>query len=355
MRIIHMISSRIWGGSEVYVLSLCKEQREAGHDVEIICAGNSVVKDGFEAEGFKVRTMTMHGHLNFMTSYRLAASLFNDRKKTVVHVHKFSDAFLAVKAKKLSHSQDHVRVVCTVHLIEPADTSARYKRLYDGLDAMIFISRIALRGFLSTNPPVNRNKLHVVYNSIKPSVVNNVVKKNSRPVEILYLGRLLKEKGVDTLIESLMLVPDASLKICGTGEESYCNYLKQLAVKIGVEDRITWLGFSENVYMYIALADIGVVPSRWQEPFGLVLLEFMSQGVPVVTTDNGAQPEIITDGSDGLLVEPDNSSAFAKAIKKLVDDYDLRMRIGEKGRQTYRQKFSYDKFYREVMSVYEGS
>ena len=104
---------------------------------------------------------------------------------------------------------------------------------------------------------------------------------------------------------------------------------------------------------YIGEADIAVIPSRWQEPCALVNFEFLAAGVPLVTSNTGGQPEIISEGIDGLLVPPNDPKALAEAIQRLVDDPDLRKKMGEAAREKFLNRFTYDKFYQRVMSVYD--
>jgi len=356
MKIIHFSSGNVWGGSECYIFDLCKRQIEDGHDVEIISADRPEIVNIFRQHGFKVTIMQMHGHMN-ITPLRLAAKLRLSRQNTVIHVHKSSDAFLAQKARFLAGNPDHVKIVSTTHIIEPAVTDNKHNKMYGRMDAMIFISKISMNAFLSSSPRIDRQKIHLVYNSIVPVSITPSDKALDRTnkIEVLYAGRLIAEKGVDTLLEAIALVPGVMLKICGTGEDAYVSSLKAMADKLGISERTEWCGFRPNIFESIANADIGVVPSRWAEPFGLIILEFMSLKVPVVTTDNGAQPEIITNGVNGLLVKPDDPIALSQAIKTLADDATLRRKLGAAGLNTYKSRFTYEEFYRQITEVYHAA
>ncbi|MDE5976469.1 MAG: glycosyltransferase family 4 protein, partial [Muribaculaceae bacterium] len=159
------------------------------------------------------------------------------------------------------------------------------------------------------------------------------------------------------LIKALPLLSDIPLRlrIAGTGSKEYQESLLKLAADLGVTEKIDWIGFIPDVYEEVRKADICVAPSRARESFGLTVIEAMSQGRPVVTTDNGAQPEIITDGKDGLLIRPEDENFLAEAIRKLSADPDLRREMGRNAFNTFSARFSYDIFFRKMMEEYEGN
>ena len=122
---------------------------------------------------------------------------------------------------------------------------------------------------------------------------------------------------------------------------------------MGVGDRISWLGFVSDIFGEIRNADICVAPSVWREPFGLTIIEFMSQARPVVTTNNGAQTEIITPCKDGILIPPSDPKALAEGIKSLASDIALRKGMGNEAFITFNSKFSYNVFFNRIIKVYQ--
>ena len=360
MKIIHLVSAKEWGGAEVYAISLAKEQVAHGHEVEIICADRPVVVKKFRDAGFKVTTMQINGHLNLLSPIRIALmSRCKRGEKTVIHVHRFCDNLLAAKAMRLLPAGQRPALVSTMHIIEPAPTDRRYNRLYKIIGRIIFISYKSRKGFLETSPAIDAKKLTVIHNSIstpsKASAEPRRAPAKSRKTSLCYVGRAYREKGIHTLISALPSIPGATLTICGTGEQRYLDELHDLASRLGVGESIHWVGFTDKADEYMSKADIGVVPSSWAEPFGLVILEFMSKAIPVVTTDNGAQPEIITDGVDGLLVPPERPDALAAAVNRLAQDPALREKIGNAARDTFERRFTYDKFYARIMDAYDSA
>lgn len=120
---------------------------------------------------------------------------------------------------------------------------------------------------------------------------------------------------------------DWRLQIAGGGSEESLNYLKGLCRECGVEDRVDFLGFQEDIESLYKKAEIFVLSSRY-EGFGLVLIEAMSQGCACVACDyKGRQREIIQDDSQGLCCEPDDVDALAQALMRMIEDEDYRKTV----------------------------
>ncbi|MDE6397528.1 MAG: glycosyltransferase family 4 protein [Muribaculaceae bacterium] len=357
MRIIHLVRATTWGGGEQYAKDLCDYSAEAGHRVTVFTRGIPQVDNRFTCPGIQREELPLGGVFDFVSPRKLAKWINGVTDREVfVHVHTFKDAEIVARAKRIVGKRKKIVLVCTRHLVKRGKKSFRWKRIYSALDRLIFVSELAKSEFLSSNPPIESSKLTVIHNSVrvpKHEPVETV--EEQKEIRLLYTGRVSEEKGIDVLIKSLAIIKNTRLKliIAGTGPESLTDSLKKLASELGVSDRIEWTGFLEDVYSEIRSADICVAPSRWREPFGLTIIEFMSQGKPVITTSNGDKKEIITDGEDGLLEEPDTSEALAEAIARLVSDESLRMRLGDQAAKTFNSRFTYPVFFQKIITAYE--
>jgi len=158
------------------------------------------------------------------------------------------------------------------------------------------------------------------------------VASHPREEWILYAGRLSPEKGIDRLLEAAARLPRKwRVKIAGQGPEK--DGLERLAERLGVAERVDWLGhrsYEELCRQYRA-ARLLVVPSVWDEPFGLVGLEALAHRLPVVAFDVGGASEWLRDGQVGTLVEPDSPPALARAISALLEDPARCQEMGEAG------------------------
>jgi glycogen synthase len=154
---------------------------------------------------------------------------------------------------------------------------------------------------------------------------------------LLQAGRLDPDKGVDISIEALAHLPtQATLTILGSGDPSYQARLQRLAQSLGVAARVRFLGAvaSELLPSYYAQADALLFPIRWEEPWGLVPLEAMGIGCPVVATPKGGAVTYLRDGDNSLFIPPEDPQALAGAVRRLADDPKLRAKLRAGGIRT---------------------
>lgn len=154
---------------------------------------------------------------------------------------------------------------------------------------------------------------------------------------LLYVGRVVHQKGVTTAIEALAHLPDAAtLRIVGEGDEPYRVELHHLAQRLGVAERVSFEPPipHEAVIDAYREADLVVFPVQWAEPWGLVPLEAMALGRPVVATGRGGSGDFLRDGVNSLLFEAGDSRALASAIIRIADDPELRNRLRSGGYET---------------------
>jgi glycosyltransferase involved in cell wall biosynthesis/GT2 family glycosyltransferase len=179
---------------------------------------------------------------------------------------------------------------------------------------------------------------------------------------VLFVGRLEKRKGIETLFraipEVLEEVPDAQFYIVGKDTDlapsggSYKNYLlKNLDKKC--HSNVKFIGYIEDRKLknYYKDCNLFVAPSLY-ESFGLIFLEAMGWGKPVIGCDIGGIPEIVKDGMNGILIKPDDEKSLAEAIIRLLTDRDLRSKMGASGRRKVEDEFSVDKMSEYTHAIY---
>jgi glycosyltransferase involved in cell wall biosynthesis len=149
-----------------------------------------------------------------------------------------------------------------------------------------------------------------------------------QPIRLLYVGRLSPEKGIPILLRAATkLACDYELRLAGSGQQEV--ELKSLASALGVQHKVHFLGpisWGDALFDLMRSSDILILPSH-TEGLGLVLLEAMSQGLPVVASDVGGIPEVVRDGVTGLLFPAGDADALAAAISKLVNHDRLRIEV----------------------------
>lgn len=169
---------------------------------------------------------------------------------------------------------------------------------------------------------------------------------------IVYAGRFERIKGIWTLLDVASKLPHVTFKLAGHGggEEE----LRNEVYKRGLHN-IEFLGFlsQDKLKGVIRSARACVVPSEWDEPFGLAVVESMALGTPVVASRIGGIPEIITSGKDGLLCEPGSVEDFTSAVKKLIDSPDYALQLSTEAIKTVEVRFSRAAYYTKLIGLYE--
>lgn len=166
---------------------------------------------------------------------------------------------------------------------------------------------------------------------------------------LLCAGRVDPRKGVDTAIEALAALPRTTLEIVGTGLPEDLEALRALAGRIGVAERVTFrpqVAHAALAAVYAA-ADAVVFPVRWEEPWGLVPIEAMSVGRPVIATGTGGSAEYLRDGRNCLTFTPGAAAGLAAAVTRLAGDPGLRTRLYAGGRETA-ARYTQEAFDRQV-------
>jgi glycosyltransferase involved in cell wall biosynthesis len=155
--------------------------------------------------------------------------------------------------------------------------------------------------------------------------------------QLLYVGRLDERKGVHTAIEALShLPPEAGLVVIGGWDEQEADRLRGLAARLGVAGRVRFEGQFEREELpaAYAAADAVVFPVVWEEPWGLVPLEAMARGRPVVATGRGGSGEYLRDGENCLLFPAGDAASLAAALERLAAGEELRSRLRRAGLET---------------------
>ncbi len=167
---------------------------------------------------------------------------------------------------------------------------------------------------------------------------------------VLFAGRLVSEKGVWTLLRAARELPHVLFKIVGTGPEEEALHAAGDRLR-----NVEFLGFKsgETLWNLYRGARCVVVPSLWEEVFGLTALEAMASGKPVVASNIGGLPEVVQDRMTGLLVPPGSVASLAEAIERLTRDAAWSQALGRAARERVVYEFSLERHYAGLMKIYE--
>lgn len=173
--------------------------------------------------------------------------------------------------------------------------------------------------------------------------------------QFLYLGRLVSEKGIGTLIKALALVvkkhPGKSVTLLIIGEGNWQDRLESLAAEAGVENHIVFAGrrTGDELVEMVSQCEIAVVPSEWEEPMGGVALELLAAGKPLIVSKNGGVAECT--GKAALLFDNGDHVMLANCMARLLEDAELRAALQQKGKEQLK-KFNPERLAREYISLF---
>lgn len=228
-----------------------------------------------------------------------------------------------------------------------------YDAVLDGADHFLALSQGAQQALKSQGvraERISRVNVGVDTSFWKPAATPKSTPSNR--LQLVFVGRLHWQKGLQTLLEALELATaHVDLTVIGTGpDEAHIRWLLDQRARRGNPELKSHVRFvpervsREELLRYRQVADVQVVPSiptsQWREQMNFAMLEGLSCGVPVIASNTGGIPEAVTHGSEGLLVAPDNPPELAAGIDRLAADSDTRREMGLRARERMVREFN---------------
>lgn len=348
MRVLQVASALYdWGGIERYVAYLAEGLSSRGHKVHATVPKGSPLDQ---------RLKCRKDHLSLKRQFSARAllgylKLFREVEYDVVHVHFSRDFVMPAIAARMTRQP---LVMMTRHVALPWSKSqvARYTKLYDHIIAVS-----------------DATKKHLVASGVKPGMVT--VAKAGCPAlkpeqlreplrammgiakddfAIGSFGRLVKEKGISTLIQAVPHLPDKTrIEIFGDGPLRAELEAEAAQVAPG---RIKFHGFVEGIDDRMNAMDAVAIPSVWEEAFPFAALEALSLGKPIIASKVGGLPEIVQHQRTGLLFEKEDADSFAKCVRHLQEVPNLRAAIEENARKLHRSDFTVDAMAERIEHAY---
>lgn len=338
--IFHTESSRGWGGQEVRMLIEARWLRELGWRVLVACRPGGVVQARAKRAGVPAVAVSMRAAWDLSAVLRLVR-LIRREGVNLVHTHSSVDAWLGGMAGRLAG----IPVVRSRHVSLPI--RRRLNPVYTLLADRVVTSGEAIRR-LVIEAGVNAAKVVAIPAGVDldefPGVSGDRIRSGfglTRPV-IGSIAMFRGSKGHDLLLEAFTLLrgefPQARLLLVGDGIRR--AWVESLAHERGLNGWVTFTGFRDDVADLLSAMDCFVLASTRTEGVPQSLLQALAAGVPVVASAVGGVPEIIEDGTTGLLVPPGDARALAQAVRVVLTDPQAASRRTRAGRVLVAQKFS---------------
>lgn len=372
---------RIVGGIARVVHDLSKRLIKDGHDVTVVTYRdgdtpyyeNDKGVEVYRVDNYMIRPNNFIDwimQLNFNMVAKASEIIAKEGKFDVIHAH---DWLVANSAKTLKHAYD-IPLVSTIHATE----SGRNSGIHD--DTQRYINDIEwMLTYESTEVIVNSNfmkghvqglfglpfdKIDVIPNGINLTNFNGVERdyefRRQYALDnekiILYMGRLVYEKGIQHLIAAMPKIlngyHDTKLVIAGKG--GMIDELKAEAKAMGIENKIYFTGYlnAKQVQKMYKCADIAVFPSTY-EPFGIVALEAMLAGVPTVVSDVGGLNEIVEHGVTGMKSYAGNANSIADSILALLYDHQLAANVSKNAKAKVKELYNWNKIAQDTHFTYQ--
>ena len=320
-----------------------------------------------QREGVPVIAYGRRPGFDFSVSTRMAKDI-RGRRIAVVHAHQYTPFFYGSIAAKLSGASP--RVIFTEHgrhFPDVVSTRRRvmnrwvFERLADHINAVCEFSANAL----GSVDGFDRRRIEVIPNGVDlprygrtTDIVTLRRKIGLDPTRryITTVARFHPVKDHRTLLHAFAELaaarPDVDLLLAGDGVLR--GTLEQLAVDLGISNRVLFLGVRGDVADLLRASDLFALTSV-SEAASITLLEAMASGLPVVVTAVGGNPEIVRDGVDGLLAPRGDSHAVAKALARVLDDGRMAMAMGQAGAERVRTHYRLDDTIERYFSLYAGT
>lgn len=371
MRILHVHDQAFFqGGVEQILFDTAIGLTKRGYPQSLLFSGHRAESDftrAFETTGneisaihsFQPDAVLIHkvadtGRIVKLTESFPTAHMVHDHDMVCPRKHKYFPLDLSVcdkpaglscyvnlcfVQKAADHSLLPVRFKGTTQVKRQLQAAQRVRRFIVG-------SRYMKRELEINGIPSEKIEIvHPVPAALQAPVASPVCKSR----EVLFVGQIIRGKGVDMMLKALSCL-EGDWQASIVGEGNHLDACKQLSDQLGISNRVSFPGRVRHVQLdgFYQSARLLVVPSRWPEPFGMVGIEAMARGRPVVAFDTGGIPDWLDHGTTGFLVPAADVRGMASAIQRLLDDAPLAKQMGQAAVRHVQSAFSHQVYLDQI-------
>jgi glycosyltransferase involved in cell wall biosynthesis len=353
---------RGWGGQPSRILMTASGLTARGHEVTLAVPPGSILGERARASGLRTFEECRFRHprhlLQALADRRALKRHLAGQRYDLVSAHGSQDLWTAALAGS-------PLLVFTRHNTKAIATHPLNRWLYRRVDHLIVVSASVLDRYepFFRKGDLDRRRVSIIpsayrpdrfHPGIDPGEVRASLGLDARTPLIGVVGRLVEDKGQDDLLRAAAILaprhPEAVTVLVGTGRAE--RPLRTLAASLGVESRVRFLGFRDDVPAITSALSVSVLPSVDCDASSAVLKEALACGVPVVATDIGGASEIVRDGETGFVVPPRAPERLAAALDTLLSDPLRAAAMGRKGAEDVRARFTPDRLADGTIEAY---
>lgn len=363
MKIVQVIETADPGGAESVLVALAQGMRSA-HESAGVTLLEGWTSQTLREIGIPVEVMPLRRSFDLGWTSRFARYL-REQQADVVHAHEFAGSCYAALGAKLAG----VPLVCTIHgknyWPDRYYRRAAFRRVLATASSFVTVSN-DLRDFAAGVLGVDGKRIRVIHNGVDAMKYsrNNATRATLREQlglgdadeAILAVGELSAVKGHEVLIRAAASLTRArpALHVVIAGEGGERARLLELAAQLGFGDRLHLLGFRRDVPALLSAADIFAMPS-YSEGMPLAMIEAMATGTPIVASEVGGIPSLITHGTDGVLTKAGDADALASALKTLLENPGSRRTCADSAHRRFLNHFSLSSMLDNYRNLYESA
>lgn len=359
-KVLHLVNGEFYAGAERVQDLLAIQLGPYGFAVSFVCLKDGVFAARRRAQQAPLYAMSMRSRFDLALCLRLAR-LVRAEEFRLLHTHTPRSALIGRAVAMLTG----VPMVHHVHSPAEVDTEHGWRNVRNNLVEKFSLRGaarlIAVSGSLATRLQArgfDTARIREVPNGVP---VAERTRRGYQPGQELTLGMIAlyrPRKGVEVLLEAMKRLRDAgvSVRLHAVGPFETAEYersVRALARQLGLEQSITWVGFTSDVAAEFARMQLFALPSLYGEGMPMVVLEAMAVGLPIVSTRVEGIPQVVRDGVDGLLAEAGNAADLADTLQRFVRGEVSCETMGDSGWHRQRESFSDVSMASGVAAVYE--
>lgn len=379
-KILYVITKSNWGGAQRYVFDLALKSKDAGMDVCVACGGNGLLADRLKNENIKVvRMISSRRDINLLKDIRLFFEIYKiirGNKPDIVHVNSSKVGGIGAAAVRLRFK---ACILFTVHGLPQYEDRAFATRMLIGLltwitcllsHKVIVLTKHDMKALLKQ--PFLKKKLALISHGIHETFLSQEESRkiivesahetitDSDRVKMMSLtwvgtiGELHKNKGHAYALRAFADLAKTNRNVMyivvGSGEER--KHLESTAQQLGIQDRVLFVGFIADAGRLYKAFDIALLTSI-KEGLPYTLIEAALAGIPIIATNVGGVPDIISNEKTGLVVAPQDSSAVYDSLTRLITDGSLRKNLGKNAEHFSKEHFTLSKMTMRTHALYK--